>query len=196
MPKASHSFFLIGPRCSGKTTVGRLLARELRLPFYDTDAMVAAEAGRSISELVSELGWQDFREREARALREASAEKLLPDHPSSGRVIATGGGMILSADNREHMRASGLVLYLALPLEQQRERMAGQARADHRPSLSGLPPLEELAGIFSEREALYLQCAHHSLDAQAAPLDIVRSIVRLAGDLPPETGVAHAREFV
>lgn len=65
--------FLIGPRASGKSTVGRLVAERLGLPFHDTDDMVMDEAGRSIAEIVRQEGWESFRERESRALALACA---------------------------------------------------------------------------------------------------------------------------
>ena len=108
MQQHALTLFLIGPRGSGKTTVGRLVAEALGLPFYDTDDMVMAEAGLSIADIVAAEGWAAFRKRESRALAEAVARAAGPAPAHSGRspsgaVISTGGGMVLDERNRAFM---------------------------------------------------------------------------------------------
>lgn len=170
--------FLVGPRGSGKTTVGTFLAARLGLTVQDTDAMVTAEAGRSVAQIVATEGWEGFRERESRALRAAT---------SPGVVIATGGGMVLDKGNREHMRQAGIVIYLAASVETLRARLGGKEPdaqgplqlAEQRPSLTGADPLWEIAGVLAEREALYRESAHHSVDASAPAARVVAAILRI-----------------
>lgn len=170
--------FLVGPRGSGKTTVGTLLAARLGLTVRDTDAMVTTEAGRSVAQIVADEGWEGFRGRESRALRAATAP---------GVVIATGGGMVLDEGNREHMRKAGVVIYLAASVETLRERLGGKGPnaqgalrlAEQRPSLTGEEPLREIARVLAERAALYRESAHHSVDASAPAARVVAAILRI-----------------
>ena len=217
--------FLIGPRASGKSTVGRLAAERLGLPFYDTDDMVMDEAGCSIAEIVRLEGWESFRARESRALAQALAagSRGLPGAaacsgaagnpgPSSdagksgssgaagsglsggasgsgvaasgcsGAVVSTGGGMVLARENRERMRASGAVFYLAAPLDCLYARLERQFDAGRRPSLTGESPLAELARVLEEREPLYRETAHHIIDATVPRAAMARTIVRLLAE--------------
>ena len=178
------TLFLIGPRGSGKTTVGRLVAEALGLPFYDTDDMVMAEAGLSIAGIVEAEGWASFRERESRALAEAVARAggTAPAHSGrfpSGAVVSTGGGMVLERRNRERMRAAGRVFYLAAPADCLYSRLESQNDADRRPSLTGESPLLEIARVLEQREPLYREAAHHHLDASASPDFLARTIMGL-----------------
>ena len=81
--------FLVGPRACGKTTIGRLLAQRLALPFIDTDHYLLEQAGRTVAEIVEAEGWPGFRKRESDALRAVTAIRR------QGAVIASGGGMVL-----------------------------------------------------------------------------------------------------
>lgn len=164
------SVFLIGPRCSGKTTVGRILAERLGFVLCDTDALILESGGESVAGIVQREGWEGFREREARALAAAVGP---------GRVIATGGGMVLRAENRLLMRQSGLVCYLAAPLDCLCARMARGGQRGKRPSLTGADAVDEMARILAEREALYRECAHHSVDASVPAARVARAIRRI-----------------
>ena len=184
MRQHAVTLFLIGPRGSGKTTVGRLVAESLGLPFYDTDDMVMAEAGLSIADIVAAEGWPAFRARESRALAEAVARAAGPAPAHSGRalsgaVVSTGGGMVLDRQNRERMRAAGKVFYLAAPADCLYARLESQNDADRRPSLTGESPLAEITRVLAEREQLYRETAHHRLDASASPDSLARTILGL-----------------
>jgi shikimate kinase len=171
LPQPDHcSIFLVGLRCSGKSTVGKILSLRLALPLHDTDLMVVKKAGLSIAEIVEKDGWGAFRALESESLVKAAA---------IGGVIAGGGGVVLSAKNRSLMRASGLVFYLAASVQSLYERMSGAYNAGFRPSLSGADPLEEIATVMAEREALYLECAHHCLDANKPLQATADEIMRL-----------------
>ncbi|MDL2207510.1 shikimate kinase AroL [Desulfovibrio sp. OttesenSCG-928-F20] len=162
--------FLVGPRASGKSRAGALAAELLSLPLRDTDAMVKEAAGRDIDTLVREQGWDCFRAHERRALVQAA---------NLGGLVATGGGIVLDRENRDLMRTSGRVFYLAAPLPCLRERLLQNPEAARRPSLTGAPLLDELAAIVAERECLYLDCAHHTIDASLPLEEVAGAIARL-----------------
>ncbi len=159
--------FLVGPRGSGKTTVGRMLAGRLSLAFMDTDALVAEGAGQSIAEIVEAEGWPGFRLRESLALAAAAV---------SGTVVATGGGMVLSEANRAFMRLHGRVIYLHAPARVLRDRLMRRPEAGQRPSLTGENPADETAAVLAERDPLYRAAAHHTVEAVASPREVVENI--------------------
>ena len=161
MPIDTSRIFLIGPRGSGKTSLGTVLAQKLGFSFTDTDDLVRAEAGLDVAGIVAVEGWEGFRRRESVALRSAARLRS---------VTATGGGMVLDPANRAFMRTSGLVLYLRVPLEELHRRLTADLKPGQRPSLTGKEPLEELAGVLAEREPLYREAAHIIVEA-ARPLE-------------------------
>ena len=98
------NIFLIGYRCTGKTSVGRNLAKSLGRPFFDADAEIVEEQGLNISEIVSQQGWDAFREMEKAIIKKMCA---LDDF-----VVATGGGVVLDDENIENMKKSGVLVWL------------------------------------------------------------------------------------
>ena len=159
--------FLVGPRCCGKTTVAGLLAQRLGFAGLDTDVLLVAKAGMDVPAIVAREGWIGFRRRESSALEEAAA----PD-----TVVATGGGMVLSPENRMFMRAAGIVIYLRAPAAVLAGRMAGDGGAARRPSLTGEDPEAEMASVLAEREPLYRESAHYCVDATLRPEAVVAAI--------------------
>lgn len=177
--------YLVGARGSGKTTVGKALALANGWPFLDLDAYIGQKAGREIAAIVAAEGWDAFRQLEARCLREASARLAGDTHA----VIATGGGAVLAASNRAHMRASGLVIWLRASEESLLARLAKEPLAAQRPSLTGLSPQEEMRRVLAEREGLYAECAHHALDANASPENIclaIRGVIEKSSKKPAD----------
>ena len=166
--------FLIGARGAGKTSVGRLLAHTLGCPFYDTDALICDEAGCTVTEIIELSGWDDFRQRESRALVRATQ-----DGCRSGCVVSTGGGMVLDVNNRNFMRSSGLVIFLTAPVTVLFERLSRNNDIGQRPSLTGMGLLPEIQSVLAEREHLYRAAAHNCLDATAPLPKIVASIMRI-----------------
>jgi leucyl/phenylalanyl-tRNA--protein transferase len=161
---------LIGGRCSGKSTVGAVLARILDLPLHDTDRMIEEDTGSDAAGIVREEGWPGFRRRESRALARAV---------EAGGVVAGGGGIVLAQENRALMRASGLVFYLAAPAQCLYERMLADNNVSARPSLTGADPAKETAAVMAERETLYRECADYILDAAQPPTQTARAAARL-----------------
>lgn len=160
--------FLVGARAAGKTTVGRRLARDLAKEFVDTDLYLGEIHRITVAEIVAKEGWEGFRRKESAALRAASVP---------GRVIATGGGMVLAEHNRDFMRANGLVFYLSAPAEVLGARLAADPKAAQRPSLTGRSVVEEVAQVIAEREALYRGAAHHVINAAEAFETVIEAIL-------------------
>jgi len=130
--------FLIGPMGSGKSAVGRHLARLLRFSFHDSDADIEARTGVDIAFIFEKEGEAGFRLRERESI-----ERLTR---LTGVVIATGGGAVINVDNRRMLAERGAVVYLETSIEQQAER-AGRTR--HRPLLQG-GELAVVAGALAE----------------------------------------------
>ena len=161
-PGARRNVYLIGPRASGKTSLGRALAKRLKRSFVDLDALAVAKAGESIAQLVAREGWPAFRKLESGILAEVAESRDL--------VAATGGGVILDAANRERMRSTGVVVLLWATPEVLLARLESERLADQRPALTELSWEEEMRQTLAQREPLYRECAHLTLDA-ATPLD-------------------------
>lgn len=146
--KARSNVYLVGMMGAGKTTVGRILARRLKLRFLDSDHEVEARCGVKIPVIFEIEGEAGFRNREAQAIAELSA--------LDGIVLATGGGAVLSASSRQHLAAGGTVVYLrAKP-----EDLFNRVRHDrNRPLLATADPLARLRELYAERDPLYREVA-------------------------------------
>ncbi|HYA03279.1 MAG TPA: shikimate kinase [Syntrophobacteria bacterium] len=167
---------LIGYRCSGKTSVGELLAGRLGLDFVDLDRLLEEEAGRPIQDLVAAEGWDGFRAREGRLIAAACRR--------GGIVIATGGGAVTRGENVANLKRSGFVVWLKGNAEVLRSRMAGEERSGRvRPALSGPDPLTEIEEVLAARNPLYQGAADLVVDTTARSLDeVAEQILR---NLPP-----------
>jgi len=139
-----RSVFLIGPMGSGKTAVGRALAKRLRLPFADSDAEVESRTGVDIAYIFEREGEEGFRIRERDVIDSLTQ--------SAGIVLATGGGAVLLPENRERLAARGTVVFLDTSVEQQLGR-TGKSR--HRPLLAGTDRRTKLEELAKVRDPLY-----------------------------------------
>lgn len=139
--------WLIGMMGSGKTSVGRVLAEHLELPFYDTDATVAANAGMAIDEIFNRFGETHFRELEARAVQVIASQ--------DDGVVSTGGGVVLDPSNIEAMRSSGRTVLLDVDTDTLVARLGD---ASDRPLVSG-EPQRRLREIAAARENNYRMAA-------------------------------------
>jgi len=162
-----RNVYLIGPRASGKSTLGAYLADRLGARFVDTDDMVINQSKVCISALVEDKGWEAFRDLETRALAEVAR--------SEGLVAATGGGIVLRPENRA-LLSRGLVVYLKAEAGLLADRLRLDPKARQRPSLTGADPSDEIAQVLKQREPLYLECADLVLDA-AKPLEELAAAV-------------------
>jgi shikimate kinase len=151
------NLFLIGYRCTGKTSVGEVLARQLGWRFLDTDRMVVESASISIVRMVADHGWPFFREQERQALASACA--------GDRQVAATGGGIVLDERNVAKMKQSGKIVWLTANPKTIEARMRGDdATEGNRPSLTGQGRLKEITSVLSERIPLYEKAAELVID--------------------------------
>ena len=148
---------LIGYRCSGKTTVGEILANELGMDFLDTDAMIEERVGCSIEALIPSKGWDHFREIEKGVVQEVSMRDNL--------IIATGGGVVMDERNVQLLRENGLLVWLTASTEVLKERMLKEVRLGRiRPSLTGADPVDEITDVLKLRAPLYKRASHLAVD--------------------------------
>lgn len=173
-----HNIFLVGLRGSGKTTVGKLVAHHLHRAFFDTDHFIAEQQGCTVAEVFHTRGEEGFRLLESAALRE-----IITNHPRA--VVSTGGGMVISAGNRELMRREGLVFHLDAPPEVLHHRIARDPDSDSlRPSLTGLTGLEDMKAVALKRSEMYAAARHHRVAVEdRLPQEVMDTIVDL---LPQE----------
>ena len=165
---------LIGPRCSGKTTVGQRLADKLWWQFVDTDVLIQENAGKTIAE-ISEDGanWPAFRKLEKETIAEVAARD---EH-----VIACGGGVPLDPDNVAALKAGSRVIWLQCDAETIYQRMNADAlTAGQRPNLTDKGGLEEIQQVLAAREAIYEAAADSKLDTTHMSIDeVVYHLARL-----------------
>jgi shikimate kinase len=166
----TRSVFLIGPMGSGKTAVGRALARRLRMPFADSDTEVESRTGVDIAYIFEREGEEGFRIRERDAIDALTRQAAI--------VLATGGGAVLLPENRERLAARGTVVFLDTTIEQQLERTR---RSRHRPLLAGTDRRAKLEELARARDPLYRSIAAITIrtDGRAASAvagDIARAL--------------------
>ncbi len=140
----NRNLYLIGPMGSGKTAVGRQLAKLLHLEFHDSDVEVERRTGVDIPYIFEREGEAGFREREREVID--SLTQL------SNVIIATGGGAVLLPENREHLASRGHVVYLKTSIQQQLERTR---HGRQRPLLFTEDPEQRLKDLMAHRAPLY-----------------------------------------
>jgi len=151
--ESNRNIFLVGLMGAGKTTVGRHLARRLGKQFFDTDHEIEQRTGARVTLIFEIEGETGFRAREAQILETLSAHDDI--------VLATGGGVVLSAANRERLKSHGFVVYLrAQPCD-----LYLRTRHDRsRPLLQGQDPLARLEELHRVRDPLYREVADLVVD--------------------------------
>lgn len=166
MAELQRKIFLIGYRATGKTTVGRLVAEQLCLPFMDMDKVIEQQSGRTISAMVAGEGWEAFRARE-RVLLAAT----IAGDPA---VVATGGGAVLHQELWPRIKQENLVVWLTADAAAIGERLTMDGNtASQRPSLTGQDVQAEITAVLREREPLYRASANLTIDTTATPLRTV-----------------------
>jgi shikimate kinase len=154
--------FLIGPMGSGKSAVGRQLARVLRFSFHDSDADIEARTGVDIAFIFEKEGEAGFRLRERESI-----ERLTR---LDGVVIATGGGAVIDGDNRRMLAERGTVVYLETSIGQQLERTR---HGRHRPLLNDTDPKEKLVELMRHRALLYAEIADITVSTDGRRVQVV-----------------------
>ena len=165
--------FLIGPRGSGKTLAATLLSEQFAFRACDTDAIIRDVSGKTVAEIVEAGGWPAFRTLEKNALVEAVRRMKTDAAPA---VIATGGGMVLDAENRARMRQEGVVAYLSAPAAVLAGRLSDLSSDASRPAFTSLPLEQEIAAVLRDRDSLYRETAHHVIDASLPPGAVVQTL--------------------
>ena len=151
---------LIGFMGSGKTSVGKRLSMNLKREFIDMDDFIEKREGMSVTEIFEKRGEAAFREMEAELCRRFAVPK--------GKIIATGGGVIKSAENTENLKKGGVIIYLSSTPE----RIAYNLRFDNtRPLLAGDNKEEKIAELMAAREGLYNSCADITIDVSELNLE-------------------------
>jgi shikimate kinase len=139
---------LIGYRCTGKTTIGRLLAARLGWPLVDTDTLIQERAGKSIQAIVAAGGWPEFRRLEKETIADVAARDR--------QVISAGGGAVLDGDNVGALRAGGRIVLLSAPAETIWQRMKADPKTlAERPDLTDAGGLAEVRRLLVERRPKY-----------------------------------------
>lgn len=161
---------LIGYRCSGKTEVGKILARELEKDFLDTDELIEDNAGCSIEAIISRDGWNHFREIEKSLIEKVSRRNNL--------IIATGGGVVIDEDNVKNLKKNAWIVWLNGESEVLRERMDKEQRSGKiRPSLTGEDSLEEIKQVMDVRIPLYEKAATLVVDTSTVTPEEVAALI-------------------
>jgi shikimate kinase / 3-dehydroquinate synthase len=148
-----QNIFLVGLMGVGKTTVGRALAKKLGRRFFDSDHEIEARTGASIPWIFEIEGEESFRRREAEVIRDLTAR--------DGIVLATGGGAILNAANREFLKTRGTVIYLRASVNSILQRTS---RDKNRPLLQTADPRKRIEELMRQREPYYAEVADLVID--------------------------------
>ncbi len=169
------NILLIGYRGSGKTTVGRLLAKQLNYGFFDNDDQIVKTAGKTIKELFDQHGQEYFRQLESQALSHIAG---LTNH-----VISLGGGAVLRETNRSRIAVPGHhVIYLRAESEELHRRIKSDpATAANRPNLTAMVGgIEEIRTLLAQREPIYRQVMTLELDVtKLSTQQVVAAIVKM-----------------
>lgn len=147
---------LIGYRCTGKTTIGEILAERLGRPLVDTDTLIQERAGRSIKEIVADGGWPEFRRLERDVIADVAARER--------QIISAGGGAVLDEENRNALRANGHVVLLTAGPEVIWDRMKADPKtAAERPDLTDSGGIAEIRNLLRRRRPTYLAACHYEI---------------------------------
>lgn len=149
--KKTQNIFLVGPMGAGKTTIGRYLAKELKREFYDSDLYIEQSTGVDLAWIFEIEGEAGFRKREQIAIEELTRLQ--------GIVLATGGGTVLSPENRRALSARGIVIYLETTVEEQFVRVEKDRK---RPLLQTPNREERVKSLHQERDPLYREIADYT----------------------------------
>ena len=164
------NLFLIGYRCSGKTTIGKSVAETIEWSFVDADQMLVEECGKQIKDIVDTEGWQSFRHRERSLLKQICKKKR--------QVVATGGGVVLDEDNVRTMHASGIIIGLGATAETIRKRMLQDINtANFRPALTDKGLVEEIKDMLSKRNPCYESASDFFIHTDSLPVDEITQTI-------------------
>ena len=167
---SAPNLVLCGFMGCGKSTVGKRLAKITGLPFVDMDAYIETRQGKKIRTIFEEEGEDAFRAMETQAAEELSQQ--------TGQIIASGGGTVLRAENRNILRKSGTILLLDVPFSALRERLK---RDTTRPLLQRPDREEAMKVLYEQRMPLYLEAADIVVPAGAPCSVVARRVLQACG---------------
>ena len=165
----AQNVFVIGPIGAGKSTIGRQLAISLKMDFFDSDREIEKRCGVDIDWIFDLEGEEGFRQREQNIINELANRQ--------GIVLATGGGAVVSCENRTALSSRGKVVYLKTSIEKQLQRTAKDKR---RPLFQAKDKELKLIAMMKEREPLYREIADITVETSGATVrGIVQKITHL-----------------
>ena len=170
------NLFLIGYRCTGKTTIGKSIAMTIDWSFVDSDILVIKECGKSIKDIVDTEGWKAFRRMERSTLKQICTKDR--------QVVATGGGVVLDAANIKAMKTSGMVIWLGATAETIQKRMFQDKNSGNfRPALTDKGRMEEIEDMLSKRNPYYESACDFSIHTDDVPVnEITQRIIEKLGE--------------
>jgi len=163
---------LIGYRCTGKTTVGKLVAKELKMAHVDADDALEEDAGRTIRDIFNDDGEDFFRDLETQVI-----QRLVQ---RDNTVISLGGGAVIRDDNRQALIPHRIVWLQATPESIWKRMNTDSTTGQRRPALTDHDGYREIVELLDDREPLYRACAEISVDTEEkSPSEIANEIVGL-----------------
>ena len=164
------NIFLIGYRCTGKTSVGRCLANRLGRSFVDTDLELVKEQGVSISDIVSKRGWTAFRDIEKRVIQRACERDT--------QVVATGGGAVLDEENVKRMKDSGVLVWLRADIKTIEKRITeDNTTQDFRLALTSKGSVKEIQETLLLRNPFYKGAMDFFVDTDVMDVEAVCEMI-------------------
>ena len=165
-----EKIILTGYRGTGKTSIGKILADLLGFDFIDTDTAIEKRQGESVAELVSRGGWDLFWQKEEDMLLELTGRKNI--------VIASGGASFMHEEAWEKLRLNGLSVWLTVDLKTICQRLAADAETDdHRPPLTEMGTMDEIAMVLSERQPLYEKSSDIAINTEGKNPEEVAEVI-------------------
>lgn len=169
MTAIAKNIYFIGLMGAGKTTVGKIIAKNLGKTFYDTDHVIEQRTGVKIPTIFELEGEAGFRKRESAMIEELTQLNNV--------VVATGGGAVISAENRALLKEHGYVIYLRANVHELWLRMRNDK---HRPLLQNVDVRAKLEQLYQQRNPLYTETAHLIVDTGSQPVASILNQIELA----------------
>jgi shikimate kinase len=164
------NLYLIGYRCTGKTTIGKAIAAAIDWSFVDADTKLVSECGKPIKEIVDTDGWETFRRMEGSILKQICTKDR--------QIVATGGGVVLDKANIKAMKTSGMVIWLGAAAETIQKRMLQDKNTGNfRPALTEKGRMEEIEDMLLKRNPYYESASDFSIQTDDVPLNEISAII-------------------
>jgi shikimate kinase len=166
------NLFLIGYRCTGKTTIGKSIAATIDWSFVDSDLLVIKECKKNIKDIIDTQGWQAFRRVERSMIKKVCTKDR--------QVVATGGGAVLDTYNVRAMESSGIIVWLRATAETIRERMLqDETTRTLRPALSEKGSVVEIEEVLLARHPYYENACDFAIPTDNVPVnEITKRIIQ------------------